>query len=433
MLKAAVLYDQTTTWLKLSIHIGDIYLCLPCLLHDLTLTMESTVNDTHCDGDATLDLRFAGEEQLAGYFYSQEERFIILAFYPISFLFGLVANISFLLVLFQIREMRTITNAYLGNLAVADILFLCSVDYHFLFSYFPSPKVKSLAYTSSAGCAINVTIQYMAHFASIALVFLMTVERYLGICKTFYHRLIIAKGRTLKLIIFAWVFGLAYACAFVAPRSYVLVKTCVLWPESDMYLDLPNVLHSRSPLHPFYKQMPSILQAVPFSAAMICTIVMYALIVKKLTERVSTFNQGDQQSQQISKVRDNVARLLIANGTVFFLAYVPFYVTRFNYALLAITDNRVGYQTTPNVRGAIDWSVVCLATVNSFINPVIYSLTNERYRRAFVHVFTCQTSRMKTNKSNVSSISQSGTSNTISHIVMNNHNHVNGNDNNGNT
>ena len=76
-----------------------------------------------CDDDSTLlDLRFATEDNLTEYFYSQQERLIILVFHPTSFVLGLVANFSFLLVLFQIPEMRTSTNAYLGNLAIADIV-----------------------------------------------------------------------------------------------------------------------------------------------------------------------------------------------------------------------------------------------------------------------------------------------------------------------
>ena len=232
----------------------------------------------------------------------------------------------------------------------------------------------------------------------------MTVERYLGICKTFYHRLIIAKGRTVKLIVFAWVFGLASSCAFLGSPAVGMAKTCVLWPESTFYHILPRVLHTFSPpSNPIYTSgMFRILQAIPFTLAMIVTVILYVLIIQKLSKRVSQFDQGNQQGRQISKVRDNVAQLLIMNGIVFFLAYIPFYVNRFNRGLLVITDNRVGYQMTPSTSGIVNWFTVCLATVNSFINPVIYNLTNQRYRRAFIYVFTCKIFAMKTkNKSNV--------------------------------
>ena len=385
----------------------------------------STMNYSHsnttdfCDDDSTLlDLRFASEDTLTEYFYSQQDRLITLVFYPISFVFGLVANISFLLVLFQVPDMRTITNAYLGNLAFADIVSTCSMNYLILLSYLKSPQVKSKAYTSSLECAINSNVDWTSHLASIALVLIMSVERYLGICKPLYHRRIITKGRTVKLIIFAWIFGLTYSCVFVAPRYYVLAKTCVLWPTDTFYENVPRVIHSLYPLHPLYKYWSNIWQAIPFTLAMIATVVMYVLIIKTLSKRISQFDEGNNQGRQISKDRDNVARLLIANGTVFFLANVPYYVTRINNALLAITDNQVGYQMTPQQFGALYRVAVCLLTLNSCINSVIYNLTNQRYRRAFVHVFTCRSFARKTpkNKSHLSKPRRQSATDNISNI-----------------
>ena len=242
--------------------------------------------------------------------------------------------------------MRTITNAYLGNLAVADLLALCSTDYHVLVSYFLSPKVRSLPYISSIGCAINVTIQYASHFTSIALVFIVTIERYLGICKPLYHHVVVKKGRTCKLIVAAWVFGFIYSCAFVAPRKYIVVKTCVLWPRGEEYDSLPTVITSRSPIHPFYKDLPHILQMVPFAFTLICNTCMYCLVVKKLHRRVSRFNAMEQIAGQVARVRSQVARLVIVNGTVFFLCYMPFYISRFSDGLLELTHQNYGFELT---------------------------------------------------------------------------------------
>ena len=158
----------------------------------------------------------------------------------------------------------------------------------------------------------------------------------------------------------------------------------------------PSVLHVRH-------VSDSASYSIYFGLAMIATFILYVLIIKKLSNRVSQFDQGSQQGRQISKVRSSVARLLIATGTMFVLVYLPFYVNRFNRGLLTMTGNRVGYQMTPSTRGIVDWFTVCLLTMNSFINPVIYNLTNQWYRRAFIYVFTCKIFTMKTkNKSMLS-------------------------------
>ena len=338
-----------------------------------------------CKLNSVLDLRSVDEDSLSRYFYNiWEIAIIILGFYPVTLMIGLATNIAFLFVLLLVPEMRTVTNAYLGNLAVADLLVLCSVNYQVLVSYFLSPKVRSLPYNSSIGSAINTTIQYMAHFTSIALVFFMTIERYLGICKPLYLRVVVRKGRTRTLIVSAWVFGLIYSCTLVAPRIYVFVKICVLWPEGDKYDNLPLLITERSPIHPFYENMPQILQIFPFGFVMICNTCMYFHIIRKLYKRVARFKTKLQSVQ----VRNQVARLLIANGIAFFILNIPFYITRFNESLLVLTHQKYGFKLTATQRGAIYRLVACFGTINSIINPIIYGITSERYRRAFIQVFS---------------------------------------------
>ena len=215
-----------------------------------------------CRGDYTLDLTMASDQMLLSLFYSYTEKLIILLFYPIMMVFGLVVNIVFLLVVARVAEMRTLTNYYLANLAIADMLFVASVGYHFGVSYLASPDVKLLLYHSSAGCAINVSIQFMSHFTSIALVFLVTLERYLGICKPFQHRVVATRRRTVILIILAWTFGAAYSCGLISPKWYRFTQICVVWPEDDEYAHYPTILTTCAPIHPFYNFIPDIVQTM---------------------------------------------------------------------------------------------------------------------------------------------------------------------------
>ena len=65
---------------------------------------------------------------------AQHDAVIILFVYPVIILFGLLANFTFLLTIYRVREMRTVTNFYLANLAVSDIMFISStaVSYFYL-------------------------------------------------------------------------------------------------------------------------------------------------------------------------------------------------------------------------------------------------------------------------------------------------------------
>ena len=119
---------------------------------------------------------------------------------------------------------------------------------------------------------------------------------------------------------------------------------------------------------------------------MICNTCMYFHIIRKLHKRVARFKTKLQSVQ----VRNQVARLLIANGIAFFILYIPFYITRFNESLLVLTHQKYGFKLTATQRGAIFRLVACLVTINSIINPIIYGITNQRYHRAFVQVFSCK-------------------------------------------
>ena len=60
-----------------------------------------------------------------------------------------------------------------------------------------------------------------------------------------------------------------------------------------------------------------------------------------------------------------------------------------NDGLLLATNGEIGFQLSRNEHGALLLSARGLITINSVIHPVIYSVTNPRYRKAFVQVFTC--------------------------------------------
>ena len=66
-------------------------------------------------------------EELVQQIYSaaQNSAVIIFFVYPVVILFGLLANFTFLLTVCRVQEMRTVTNFYLANLAVSDIMFIC--------------------------------------------------------------------------------------------------------------------------------------------------------------------------------------------------------------------------------------------------------------------------------------------------------------------
>ena len=346
-----------------------------------------------CNVNNTIILLNASDVNIETYLYGPAEKYIILIFYPITIVFGLISNLAFLAVVLKCPSMRTTTNCYLSNLAVADLLFISTVSYHFFVSYILSSDVKLLFYHSSTGCAVNVTLQFMSHFTAIALVVLVTVERYMCICHAVQHRRISSRKLTIRLITVAWTFGLIYSVTLVSPTYFRFDWTCILWPDKEHYEELPVVLTTCTPIHPFYEHTPLIIQPIPYISALVANCIMYLLIIKTLRKRDTRYTSKNQHTAGSlrSKRSSNITRLLIANACSFFICYSPFYFTRVQYALTDLSVGNVGISVNRIERGVVNWAAVLLSLVNSVMNPVIYNIASPQYRQAFAKVFTCKT------------------------------------------
>ncbi|XP_072022745.1 olfactory receptor 2T3-like [Amphiura filiformis] len=361
------------------------------------------------------------EAKISSLLYSSTERRIILTLYPISLMIGLTGNIAFLIVLACLPHMRTITNFYLGNLAVADIIFLCSLSYEVLVAYILSPVVKTVPYTSSLGCGLNTAVKYTSHIASVGLIFLVTLERYYGICKPLQHRMVVAKGRTCKLVSIAWLVGLFFA-ALVVPKYASFHSKCITWPNKDKYDDMPSMIKSCNTVHPFFNIFQAIVLAFPLALVLSINSVLYILIVQKLGRRVISKSKDDNETQQTAsnvqsrRVRNQVARLLIITGTFFFFCCVPEFILRLNGVALTLSEAAVGFKMTARQRHVVVWLARGLTTINAVVNPIIYSVTNQQYRRAFTQVFMCRSMREKPvlkSGSNAAQLQSLDTTNTV--------------------
>ena len=152
--------------------------------------------------------------------------------------FGLATNLSFLFVAFRVPHMRNITNFYLCNLALADLLYLVTDIVTSIKRYISFP-VK-FAVDSVAFCIVQYFVSNACFNASIHLVTLVTFERYLAICHPFKHHLVKGWKRTLKLTAVIWIIsGIIGVTTLLTFQGWDHV--CVKWPDNDKILKYSNV------------------------------------------------------------------------------------------------------------------------------------------------------------------------------------------------
>ena len=86
-------------------------------------------------------------------------------------------------------------------------------------------------------------------------------------------------------------------------------------------------------------------------------------------------------------VRNQVATMLIVNNVAYFILLGIFQVLN----VVSIVEEHLGYYVLSDFQVySIIWVGRVTTILNSAINPIIYSLTNRRYREAFARCFGCR-------------------------------------------
>ncbi len=303
---------------------------------------------------------------------------------------GILSNGAFLFVLYRVRWMRTITNFYLANLSVADFAFLIAAGGEHLWGYMNSPVPGNDMHLGITGCISVTLILYISYFGSVLLVTLVTLHRFFAICCPNRQELIGSRSRTIKLVSGTWAISIFIAVLLV-PSMSMFVTHCLIWPEhlqNNSYY--PKLMGSCHPVSPWVATVATLAQTIPFFVAVFGNSIMYAKIISSLTSRVEARKARKYASPtQVERARDRVARMLIANGIIFFVCLAPFQAMGFTNV---ITNHLLPHSPRLLTEAQYEtflWFARMLGYSNSAINPIVYNATNPRYRQAFCEAFPC--------------------------------------------
>ena len=312
---------------------------------------------------------------------------------PAVSIFGIVCNMAFLFVLIRVQHMRTKVNFYLANLAVVDMCFLANTLWTVIWNVFYCPFPFSFPFTTSIGCAMFYWVGYIAAYGSMIFITLMSIERYLAICKPMYHLVISSTNRCIKLVVVSWIVSAILATDAIPANSKVFTL-CYVWPRNDAFFnDIPIVARYCGPSSQMivYAKAFHLLQPVPFSIALLSSIFCYSRIILQLNRRTITKSNAEQSGSSGSgnspsqiKTRNDIAKMLVVNGIVFFLLSSPIHFIGTLDSIQRLTGNVwIPHRILKNMI----WSGRCLLYLNSSINPIIFNVMSARYRDAFRQAF----------------------------------------------
>ena len=342
------------------------------------------MNNSTCLSDNTVDLR--NSMRLYSYIFLPYEWIFHTIVWPLMLIFGIISNTTFISTVIRISSFHTATFLYLVSLACSDLLTLMTLGSYIILSYATS-KIRDFG-SFDRGYIIHaiVPVIYVICFMlSTLLVTLVSVERYLAICHPIKHHILKSNKRSTKLI--AVVFIVSIICGATSIGIFNAdTSICVIWPENEKFINYPTVIaissdtiNAMAPeegLRPNYHKISQICYSLYFLILLLGNCYLYVRILGALNER--RHNSALQTSAEMERNLHQMATMVVANGSVYLMCCT---VLAFDRAITVLSYYN---KTLMNDKQRNIWQNISHFVVgfNSSINPLIYILTNQRYRHA---------------------------------------------------
>ncbi|XP_048027601.1 neuropeptide FF receptor 1-like [Megalobrama amblycephala] len=301
---------------------------------------------------------------------------VFILAYVLIFSLCMVGNILVCFIVLKNRQMRTVTNIFILNLAISDLLvgILCLpitlVDN--LITGWPFDVVI---------CKMSGLVQGASVSASVFTLVAIAVERFRCIVYPFQRKL--TQRQAIVTIAFIWALAIAIMCPsaitltvsrdvlhFMVDRdniTYPLYTCWEAWPDRSMRKIYTTVLFSHIYLAP-----------------VTLIVIMYTRIAVKLVKSPASIRDAhaEDESRRVFRRKLRVVNMLLMVALLFTVSWLPLWI------LMMLTD----YGNLSNAQ--LDLVAVYifpfahwLAFFNSSVNPIVYGYFNENFRRGFQAAF----------------------------------------------
>ncbi|KAJ3601163.1 hypothetical protein NHX12_032136 [Muraenolepis orangiensis] len=284
---------------------------------------------------------------------------VITCLYFLVCTVGLCGNALVIYVILRYAKMKTVTNIYILNLAVADVLFMLGLPFvaiQLALVHWPFGPVL---------CRVVMTVDSLNQFTSIFCLMVMSIDRYLAVVhpirSTEWRKPRMAK--TINLTV--WGVSLLVNLPIVVYSGLITKHDgcfcTIVWPE---------------PQEAYYTAFMFYTFVLGFFLPLMVICMCYLLIIVKL--KSSGIRVGSAKRKRSERKVTRMVSIVVA---VFVFCWLPFYV--FN-----VTSVTGTISTTPVLRSTFAF-VVVLGYANSCANPILYAFLSENFKKSFQNVL-CQ-------------------------------------------
>ncbi|XP_054841168.1 kappa-type opioid receptor isoform X2 [Eublepharis macularius] len=297
---------------------------------------------------------------------------IITAVYSMVFVVGLVGNSLVMFVIIRYTKMKTATNIYIFNLALADALVTTTMPFQsteYLMNSWPFGDVL---------CKIVISIDYYNMFTSIFTLTMMSVDRYIAVChpvKALDFRTPL-KAKVINICI--WLLS-----SSVGISAIVLGGTKVREGSTECSLQFPDDDYVWWDIF-----MKICVFVFAFIIPVLIIVVCYTLMILRL-KSVRLLSGSREKDRNLRRI----TRLVLVVVAVFIICWTPIHIFVLVEALGDVSHNTAAISSY--------YFCIALGYTNSSLNPILYAFLDENFKRCFKDFcfpFKMKTDRQSTNR-----------------------------------
>uniref|UniRef100_A0A8C6WIT1 Opioid receptor, delta 1b n=1 Tax=Neogobius melanostomus TaxID=47308 RepID=A0A8C6WIT1_9GOBI len=277
----------------------------------------------------------------------------ITALYSAICVVGLLGNVLVMYGVVRYTKMKTATNIYIFNLALADALATSTL---------PFQSAKCLMGTWPFGellCKAVIAIDYYNMFTSIFTLTMMSVDRYIAVCHPVRALDFRTPAKAKIINVCIWMLssavGVPVTIMAVTKVLLVILGICKLqFPEPDWYWDtVTNIF----------------VFIFAFVVPVLVITVCYGLMILRL-KSVRLLSGSKEKDRNLRRI----TRMVLVVVAAFVICWTPIHIFIIIRIMVPINQN--------NLLVKASWHLcIALGYTNSSLNPVLYAFLDENFKR----------------------------------------------------
>jgi len=281
--------------------------------------------------------------------------------------FGAIGNVILLIIITCNKDMRTLPNMYILNLAISDMIYFTGEILGNTVEF--NPKIFCMFFLFGFRMSVGVSTYSVA---------VLSIQRYRVTVNPFHIRL--SSQPTWRVVV-ATIIGVWIVSALFAIPS-VLSK----FPCFPLSTTIQNIA--------YYKRVV-VFELFVSCVYPLCVIAFnYIMMARHLVK--SSFPISEESQNRKLNTRENAAKVVVGLTVVFFISYVPFHICFTIYIFSVEWFNREFYMNydmsyidlKPNLY-IFELVSALMLSINSCLNPVAIFYTSSVFREHLKRYLTC--------------------------------------------